>query len=85
MRYALLARRLFVVTVVAACLAGVFFAIGAYLTYRHNSELSDFMIYTGVVTIAIAAVSAVDSLVLTVIEAILWWRQTERTQDAEDS
>lgn len=84
MRFQLLARRLFVVTVVMACLAGVLFAVGAYFAYRNNSELSDFVTYTGVITIVIAAVSAVDSLVLTVIEAIIWWRQTERTQDVED-
>lgn len=86
MRIELLARRLFAITIVASIVTGALFVTGAYLAYRHNNELSTTMIYIAGVAIAFTAIAAVDSLLLTIIEAIIWWRQREPGgQDAQNS
>ena len=83
MRFELLARRLFAATIVLSICTGGLFVAGAYFAARNNNELSDSLIYLGTAAIVFTAVAASDTLIMTIIEAIMWWRN-ERRHDAED-
>jgi len=74
MRFELLARRLYAVAIISAVLACILFITGA-------SQNSDMAIYTGAAMIVVMATAAVGSIILTVIEAIVYRQGSRRQYD----